>query len=494
MRIHKAMQSRYSSRSLPDGAPLRRVGVALASCVALGACSFTLDFDELSAGDEQAAGGAAGSSSGGSSGSGATDGGTACGVCDDKDPCTLDLCDTSGETPTCVFEPQQLVPDGMSVTREFDEIHHLNLVSAGGKFYLSTFAREGAVDDLALWTFGRDGDAEQFVESARFSKLSQGTSIEGKLPASGAGLLAKVVGFGTQLYIALAARDAVNEDADVYLVALDDEYNVLANGIGLLSGTRSFAVPDLKRQPILWETKEVVNVGWLTRVGAVFFPLTENAPTHVVTAVNAQAIAPVDNSQVPGVVVVSDIGVTTQLASNVELPVQSCLLDKSVPITRAGSTRIANNLWYTWWSRAGDVRAASDITSMACGAQTCAADRCDEGDRGASAGVRNPDFAVVVRDIAPDLLTLVGAIPSVDGERATLELSLNTVRLASGGTEPISSTSLELVNQAVTDGSGPDYPRVALSGEDRLAVSWLEHTGSKAQLRVERYRMCYPAD
>src|SRR5690606_15025507 len=107
------------------------------------------------------------------------------------------------------------------------------------------------------------------------SKLSQGTSIEGKLPASGAGLLAKVVGFGTQLYIALAARDAVNEDADVYLVALDDEYNVLANGIGLLSGTRSFAVPDLKRQPILWETKEVVNVGWLTRVGAVFFPLTE---------------------------------------------------------------------------------------------------------------------------------------------------------------------------------------------------------------------------
>ncbi len=493
MHIRKATKAAPRlQRSARSAGALRQAGVLLASSIALSACSFLLDFDELSAGDEQAAGGTAGTGSGGS---GATDGGSACGVCDDKDPCTVDLCDTSGDQPRCVFEPQTLVPDGMSVTQEFDEVHHLNLVSAGGRFYLSTFAREGATDDVTLWTFGRDGDQDQFKAGARFSQLVQGTPLQGKLPASGAGLLAKVLGFKTQIYVALAVRDAANLDANVYLVGLDEEFKPL-DDFGQLSQTRTFAVPDLKRQPILWETNSIINVGWLTRVGAVFFPLVDNGTTYVVTAANAQAIAPIDNAQVPGVLVVSDNSVTTQLADKPEALVENCI-GKGMPITRAGSARISLNFWYTWWSRASGQGAASDIASLACGQNACAADRCGKGDRDhdASDGVRNPDYAVVVRETTPDLLTLVGAVPSVQGERAKLDLTLNTVRLSGGTTQPVTSTSVQLVDEATSQGSGgPDYPRIAVSGEDRLAVAWLETAGSKAQLRVERYRMCYPAE
>ncbi|MGE0324055.1 MAG: hypothetical protein AB7K71_27290 [Polyangiaceae bacterium] len=462
----------------------------IASALALGACSFVLDFDGLQDGDAQATGGTGGSSSGGSGGTAGVGGGTACGVCDDKDPCTKDTCDTSGDQPTCVFEPQQMVPDGMSVTQPLDNAYNINLVSAGGKFYLSRFAREGGADDLTLWTFGRSGDATTFKEGARFSTLRKGTPLEPFEPASGAGLFALVENVTTNIYISLAVRDQANTDADVWILALDENFNLITEGAGQLSGAlNKFAVPDLTRNPILWQTAGVVNVGWLTRLGAVFFPLDKSNRSYSMTAANPQGIAGLDDGTNPGVLVVTNDAVRTQIADGTPIIVPTCINDKTLPVTSAGSVRVVSNYWYTWWSRAQGNNAISDITSMGCGPGGCLASTCGSDGRVDSPGVRNPAFGVIQREIEPNVLNILGAIPNVSGA-PELDLTFARIQLEAGKPDPVVLASSSIV---ITEAEGaPDDAKIAVSGEDKVAIAWIQRRSSGAALRVERYLMCYP--
>ncbi|MCA9639253.1 MAG: hypothetical protein H6718_23820 [Polyangiaceae bacterium] len=464
----------------------------LVSALALGACSFVLDFDGLQDGNEQAAGGSGGTSSGGSGGTAGVGGGTACGVCDDKNPCTKDSCDTSGEAPTCVFEPQEMVPDGMSVTQPLDEVHNINLVSAGGKFYLSRFAREGGKDDLTLWTFGRSGDATTFQEGARFSTLRQGTPLAGFEPASGAGLLALVENLTTNIYITLAARQQANQDADVWILALDENLELITDGAGQLSTTLSkFAVPDLTRNPILWQTGNTVNVGWLTRLTALFFPLDDSMRSYSMAAATGQRLAPLDDGNGhPGMLVVTDNEVRTQIEDGTPVIVPSCITDKSLPVTGAGSVRVLGNYWYTWWSRAQGNNAVSDITTLACGAGGCLASTCGSDGRSGSPGVRNPDFAVIQREIEPSVLNILGAIPNLSTSPAELDLTLSRLRIDAGKPNPevLASTNIPIVDEE----GPPDSAKIAVSGEDKVAVAWIQRRSGGAALRVERYLMCYP--
>lgn len=469
---------------------LPQLAVVLAG-VTLGACSFVLDFDSLQGDDAQTAGGAGGTSSGGSGGTAGVDGGTACGVCDDKDPCTKDTCDTSGEKPTCVFEPQALVPDGMSVTQPLENAYNINLVSAGGKFYLSRFAREGGVDDLTLWTFGRSGDASTFSEGARFSTLRQGTPLQAYEPASGAGLFASVENLTTNVYLSIAVRNQANADADVWILALNENLELLTEGAGQLSGPLTkFAVPDLTRNPILWQTAGVVNVGWLTRLGAVFFPLDDSNRSYSMAASNPQGIAGLDDGTNPGVLVVTDDAVRTQIADGTPIIVPTCITDKSLPVTSAGSVRVVGNYWYTWWSRAQGNSAISDIATLGCGAGGCLATTCGSDGRAGSPGVRNPAFGVIQREIEPNVLNILGAIPNLTSAPPELDLTLARIRLDAGKPDPevLSSSSIPIVDE----GGSPDDARIAVSGEDKVAIAWIQRRAAGAALRVERYLMCYP--
>ncbi|MEZ4228344.1 MAG: hypothetical protein R3B89_04205 [Polyangiaceae bacterium] len=457
----------------------------------MGACSFVLDFDSLQDDDEGADGGAGGTASGGSGGTGGLDGGTACGVCDDRDPCTKDFCDTSGDAPTCVYEPQHVVPDGMSISQPLEDIHNINLVSAGGKFYLSRFAREGGKDDLSLWTFGRSGDAESFVEGARFSTLRKGTPLAAYEPASGAGLLAIVENLTTRLYLVLAARTQTNQDADVYLMALDENLEIVSDGLGNLSLTLpKFAVPDLTRNPIIWLTGGTVNVGWLTRVSALFFPLDDSMRSWSMTTANPRGLAPLDDGTHPGILVVGDDFVRTQIEGGTPVPVASCIGDKSQPVTGAGSTRITGSYWYGWWTRGQDDSAISDVTPLACGVGGCLAPTCGNEDRKASPGTRNPAFASIQREIEPNVLNIVSAIPNIGVEPPKLELSVSSIRLVSGkpDAEVLANTTLGVADEV----GAPDNAKIAVSGEDKFAVAWVQRQANGAELRVERYRMCYP--
>jgi hypothetical protein len=116
-------------------------------------------------------------------------------------------------------------------------------------------------------------------------------------------------------------------------------------------------------------------------------------------------------------------------------------------------------------------------------------------------GIRNQVYALIRRNLDPsEILYEFIARPSVDlnANQGALSLAMVRARLgaadAGGGAEVLQS--LELARYPLgANAEGPNWPAIALLGEDRLAVAWIEqHETESHKLRFRRFRACYPGN
>jgi len=111
----------------------------------LASCVFLLNYDDLQSGGPAAEGGGGAGVQGESgapptsSGGEAGGSGDACGDCNDHDACTVDTCDETGATPTCLHERTEgLKLDGFETTLSADRFVRVSLVASGQLFYLAS--------------------------------------------------------------------------------------------------------------------------------------------------------------------------------------------------------------------------------------------------------------------------------------------------------------------------------------------------------------------
>lgn len=504
---------------------LRVLTLALAAA-AVPSCVFVLDFDELQEGDGADAGssggnggaggsGAAGAGAGGAGGSAGSD---ACGGCDDGDPCTRDTCDTSGSTPRCAFTPEGLKPDGLSVTRSFDGLERVTLASSGDRFYLSVFGELEGELDVALFGFGRSGGAETFTEGARFSTLRAGPLLT-KSPASVGGLLPIVSGFDTRIYafVALQPTLGLGDDAEVWQLVFGDDLQVIESGAMALGGA-NYLNDDPTTYPVPWtsSTSDEHYVAWRGRGGIYVTKL--DTPLGLFQQPQLQVggvrhIAPFTTPGRTGLIQVGDSGVSGHFFDDPLLDVAAPNLSAPASIQQCntfpgGFTSVQTvdaqipGLYFTTWSKSADDFIGTELVALFCGEQgpdtVCAAtpESCADGDR-LIPGLRNPNQVLLRRSSDPaDTLHVFSAFSIADPDDGDAGLLLQMQRSIVDTEEAGNTVSLGTVTLLESWSPGEDfadYPVLALSGEDKLAAAWIEPSSGGAQLRVERFDICYPS-
>jgi hypothetical protein len=183
---------------------------------------------------------------------------------------------------------------------------------------------------------------------------------------------------------------------------------------------------------------------------------------------------------------------------NIPSPIAECNTEPATAYLGASTAYSGiENTWLVTWTKATATTIVTQSQTFACTLGFCA-----EGPNCAEAlGVRNQVYALLRRDLdPPNILYEFIARPSIEPTPSEGVLSLAMVRAllapvdAGGGTELVQS--LELSRYALgSKGEGPDWPSIALLGEDRVAVAWIEqHETENYKVRFKRFRVCYPVD
>jgi hypothetical protein len=455
-----------------------RAVLATGLAIALPACAFLLDFDELQEG-------------GGSGGS--AEGGTCPESCDDFDPCTIDHCDAAQDPPVCVHDPAFLVDDGLDYTEEVKFAYRVSLTAGSTKFYASSFVTSGTAYDVRTYSF--DGASDTVSPGPSFSELQPAAS---GFPVSAFSLAAdkSKVPFEVNGYLAIGADIGPTDVGRVYRITLDENLGV--TGVTDTSGSANYAASSVFRAPSAFKVEGGPVWGtWIGPGDEVLVHPGTGVAQALSNSAGAQVAAPAagPNAQ-GGAFYISDAPKVQLPTMSIASPINECNTEPATAWLSASTTYSGiENIWLVTWTKATGQSVVSQTQTFSCTVGFCAEGlSCVE-----APGVRNQVYALLRRNLDPsNILYEFIARPAIDPGAGEGVLSLLMVRArlapvdAGGGAELIQS--LELARYPLgSKGEGPDWPAIALLGEDRVGVAWIEqHETQNYAIRFKRFRACYP--
>jgi hypothetical protein len=495
-----------------------RLLIGLCCTPLLASCVFLLDYDALeSQGPDTAEGGSGGASAGAppvALGGAGGEGGTGCGECDDGDPCTIDVCDETGETPECMHEATVgLQLDGFEQVVPGQQHLRVSLAAGPDAFYLSSFGITDDTPSITLYRLAADGQELESLGSDLLTGLAEGT------PASNVGLVVDpTLGLAVHGFVAVKPKVGDLPPRVFHIVSRAGK-------------TTSELVGMSYRAENPWVFPQALAIGnsvhgaWIQadgtiavhEVGAVLQPQPFGNTALPATTLSLLATA----GNQPAVMFTSHtddgpLGAYVETRGQNRSEISEC---QSAPGTYVSSSVIGTplpGLALGYITKGGDDYLTTGNVTLACGSNnqcTPVTDECDAGDL--ANGARNIAGATVRFDAdPPGVIYSVLALPQIalkpgsDTEvEAKLSLLLGRADFSDEGggastTIGGSEDEMGLMVVARQDTSeelgfvGPDWPAVGILPSKQVAVAWLQRdeAAEQTELHVQRYAMCLPPE
>jgi hypothetical protein len=490
---------------------LARYLLPMLSAPLLASCVFLLDYNDLKKGKPAVAatGGQGGMSA---TPSGMSAGGAAsCGDCDDKDPCTIDTCDETGDTPTCMHEATEgLKLDGLDTTLTALRHVRVSLVGSGKLFYLaSTFIDKNApaAPKVSLYRLGAD--------ATELEPIGADLKLDGN-PVSGVGLAVEELPLGDVALHGFIAAKLKRADAAKVFHLVNHNDQTLSNVVGLSYNDSNDTV-----FPQALVIGSAVVGSWIQADGTIAVHdvgsvKTDTFGASTLPATTLSLLSTADEK--PAVMFTAESGPLQALGTYIETSGmnRSKLAECD---TRPGDylsssvvgTQIPG-LWLANITRAGADYLTNAGGTLICGANQCTAagDDCTKATPGN--GIRDVAGATVRFDTdPPGIVYSVIAVPQIAAKaddataiEGKLSLALGQTDFSAPGKAKSKniggdpSTGLMQIAQNDTSEAlgflGPDWPAVSILPTEQVAVAWIQPNAAAdgTELHVQRYKMCLP--
>ena len=467
----------------------------------LASCVFLLDYDDLQGGTSSSGGmpAAGGQPDSGATNAGGAAGASACGECDDQDPCTVDSCDGS----ECQHEATEgLALDGLDVSLPNTRHVRVSLVASGTYFYLSVLQVKDNLPQIALYRLANDASELEPIST---------DSLEG-VPVSNMGLAVEDLGLGAvALHGFLAAQPKVGDRAPSVFHLVHRDGATMTNLVGTSYKTDSeYVFP------------QALNMGgtivgaWIQTDGTVAVRSAGSLRNDVFGAATLPAttlslLATADDK--PAVMFTAQSAPGAALGTYVETAglnrtlLTECetrpgdYLSSSVIATQVPGLYLANTTRY------GDDYLTSGGGAVLCAKNACTPlpESCENAED--SSGIRNVAGAAVhFPTDDPGIVYSVVAVPQIavkedsSGAEGRLSLAFGRADFSAPGEPHSRDLGDGLLQIAQNDTSealsfaGPDWPAVGILPSAQMAVAWIQpgESGSGTDLHVQRYKMCLP--
>ena len=488
-----------------------RILLGLCCVPLLASCVFLLDYDKLQEGEpeEPGTGGmpAAGGTGVGVGAEAGAGGAAACGDCDDHDPCTIDTCDETGDTPMCLHELSEgLKLDGFEQVLEAEQHVRVSMVAGTDVFYLAALEVNDEVTEINLYQLAREGAELEPIGGKLSTALPPGSSIRSNIGLA----IDPTLGLAVHGFVAVQPALGPARVAHVVHRNGNTEANLL------LANTYSVHSPWVFPQALAIGNKVVG--AWIQEDGTIAVQdvgglnMAEIFGDVTLPATTLSLLSS-DNDK-PAVMFTSQTEDGT-MAAYVESPaharaaITEC---QTAPGTYLSSGVIGTQipgLWLNNITRAGDEYLTTGGGTLACGPLVCVAgtEACDP-EQDLANNVRNITGATIAADVAgvvysvialPQVTLKPGSTTEVEGR---LSLSFGRVDFSK---EPAESTTIggdeqglmELSRQDTSEArmfTGPDWPAVGILPTQQVAVAWIQPNApfTGTELHVQRYKMCLP--
>jgi hypothetical protein len=498
---------------------LTRYLLPLLSAPLLASCVFLLDYDELQKGKPAASAGGqdgqAGSDTapGGNANApgGANAGGAGnCGECDDKDPCTIDTCDETGATPTCMHEATEgLKLDGLDTTLVGQHHVRLSLVGSGQFFYLASLDN-GGNSKLSLYRLASDGGAPE--------PIGTDLSLEG-VPVSNVGLAIEELALGEVALHGFVATKLklANAVPRVFHVEHrnDQTTSTVVLASSFLADNPTADDPTVFPQALTIGGK--VFGAWIQENGtiAVHDVTAKRTDTFGSTSLPVQAttlslLSTADDK--PAVMFTAQSGTYVETSGQNRAKLTECETRPGVYRSSSAISTQIPGVWLANVTRYGDGYLTNGNGTLVCGNNQCVAvpEDCAKNPPGnalrdvAGATVHFPQDAagviysvVAVPQIAPktdDPNAAEGRLSLVLG-RVDLSNPSKAVSTTIGG--DAATGLMEIAHNDTSEAlafAGPDWPAVSILPTQQVAVAWIQPNAAAdgTELRLQRYKMCLP--
>ena len=496
--------------------------VAVVSVTAVASCMFIRDFDELQEGDEDANAGSSGQGANGEAGAPSAGGGSAgasgsagatqdCDSdCDDDDPCTTDVCDDGA----CRHYSAGAVADGLSATVPRADARTLFLTGNPNGFYASVTSGDGADTSVQLYFFDHDEADLRAGPAVNDARVLGGNSLRA-VPGARVALVAeREPPYLVQVFSALTDASASSlplegDLANVWQITLDADLEPLAApAVQRLSGlTPDYYVGQLG--PIAWLLGNVYHSAWIGENRTAVHLQSSNAATRRTLGDGSTPVASIaplgDSDSNPGVVWLSAgeparaYGQLVGLAGPSELP--GCP-NAEGDFYGTHSSEIRSGLWVASFTRlerdgADVIGVNTELQLLACDASagSCGVLSGDGGvdcDEQPLGGVYDLVAAILTRANEPNIIYEAIVAPQYTDADA-VSAYLQVVRASLDGSGD-SRTLFDGFGHEIAAATGDPAlwsPAVAFSGDEHLAVGWIEAGQSGAgEAHFERYRLC----
>jgi len=489
----------------------------------LASCVFLLDYDALQGGPPPAAGGAAagdaaaggvptaGTAAGGAGNAeaGGAGGGASCGDCNDKNPCTIDTCDTTGDAPTCMHEATLgLKLDGFDTTLEAEQHVRVSLVGSGQLFYLAELEVNAGTPKVALYQLASDGTA--------LEPLGTDLKLDGS-PVSNVGLAIEQLAAGEVALHGFVATKLKPATAQPRVFHVEYRGNQsTATPVGA-----SYRADNPSVFPQALAIGGTVVGSWIQADGTVAVHNVGAAKTDsfgdaTLPATTLSLLSTSDNQ--PAVMFTASAMAKQALGTYVEtlghnrVKLAEC---ETRPGDYLSSSVISTQLpgvWLAQVTRAGDGYLTTGNGTLVCGNSACVAAEEDCAKNPSPNALRDlaGDTVHFAKDAAGIIYSVV-ALPQVapkadDPTTAEGKLSLALGRIDLSNPSKAQSTKIGgdasgLMEVAHNDTSlalgfaGPDWPAVSILPTEQVAVAWIQPNAAAdgTELHVQRYKMCLAA-
>lgn len=494
-----------------------RLVLPICAAPLLGSCYFLLDYQDLQSdqgkGATTSGGGGEGGGASASAGSGGESdvtagGASACGDCDDHDPCTVDTCDASGSAPKCLNTAQQgLALDGVDETHAADQHIRVSLVGSGQLFYLAEMELNKDTPKVALYRLGSDAPALEAV----------GTDLvlDGN-PVSNVGLAVEELAAGeVALHGFVATKPRVAAATPRVFHVVNRNGKTTSNLVGASFRDDAVTARTHAFPQALTINNKVVGA-WIQADGTIAVHNIGTAKTDSFGAANlgASTLSLLSTSDdLPAVMFTAQtaadsgaVGTYVETSGQNRTRVPECETRPGAYLSSAAIATQIPGLWLANITRYGTNYLGNGNASLVCGTGTCTVvpEDCKQAMpgnavrdvSGASVHFDNDKAGVVYLVLAsPQVVPPQGAKTAFE---ARLSLGLGRVDFSvkdDKGT-PVGDLQVIASNDTAeaTGFAGPDWPAVAILPSQKVAVAWIQPNSafSGTELRVQRYKMCLP--
>jgi hypothetical protein len=420
----------------------------------------------------------------------------------DDDPCTVDGCTATGACRSTAITG--LVLDGIDARLPADQHFRVTMTPGPDAFFLSSYYVKDGAADVTLYRLGAEDASLTSIATIGGLGLSQ---MDGGDPLSAAGLAVEP-GLGL-LHAFVALQDRVGTGSRVWHLVLDGNFTPqLRVPVGPTYWSTS-----PYNHPVALNLRGDVYSAWIAEDQTVALgrpglmalsTLAVDTPASTVTLIGTAGGDPVALYTAAGG------GVYLESPTIAATQIEECQMSAGGYLSSGATDTTIPGFWLTHWTKLGPATSMEDgyLTTegrgVGCAASACVLDETSCGADSRSNLVRNQALLTGVRPGDPNgLVSLVQAVPYIapEPEGTTAGLLLIPARVDFGRVpfeaepevtalgEPMVVSSLPA---AAPDFRGPDWPAMAFVPPHHLALSFIEPAETGDELRVQRYRVCYP--